>query len=138
MTACADGLYFCEDFEGSATGTPSSTRWTIESRAATAAIETARARGKQALHLSTTDNGAAFIVPSSFKPTGNSFFGRMWVWVDAFPTKPDYAHFTLVEAGGANSSTDIAIPSPITISRTFVGEPAFIPASGAGAEEELS
>lgn len=104
-SACADGLYFCENFEGSATGTASSTRWTIESRAATATVETTRARGKQALHLSTSDNGAAFLVPSSFKPAGNSFFGRMWVWVDAFPTKPDYAHFTLVEASGANSGT---------------------------------
>lgn len=63
------------------------------------------ARGKQALHLATTDNGMAFVVPTSFAPTGNSFFGRMWVWVDAFPTKPDYAHFTLVEAAGSGNST---------------------------------
>jgi endoglucanase len=29
----------------------------------------------------------------------------MWVWVDAFPSKPDYAHFTLVEASGTGNST---------------------------------
>lgn len=47
----------------------------------------------------------AFLVPTRFAPPGNSFFGRMWVWVDAFPTRPDYAHFTLVEAAGSGNNT---------------------------------
>jgi aryl-phospho-beta-D-glucosidase BglC (GH1 family) len=57
------------------------------------------------LHLNTVDNGMAFLVPTSFAPTGNSFYGRMWAWVDAFPTRPDYAHFTMVEASGTGNST---------------------------------
>ena len=68
-------------------------------------MDATHARGRQALHVSATDNGMAFVVPRQFKPAGNSFFGRMWVWVDAFPTRPDYAHFTLVEAAGAGSGT---------------------------------
>jgi len=63
------------------------------------------ARGKNALHLNTTANGMAFLVPTNFAPPGNSFFGRMWVWVSAFPTKPDYAHFTLVDASGTGNTT---------------------------------
>ena len=47
----------------------------------------------------------AFLVPTSFAPTGNSFYGRMWMWVDAFPTKPDYAHFTMVEASGTGDGS---------------------------------
>ena len=57
------------------------------------------------MHLNTTGNGLAFLVPTNFAPPGNSFFGRMWLWVSAFPTKPDYAHFTLVEASGTGTST---------------------------------
>jgi hypothetical protein len=31
----------------------------------------------------------------------------MWLWVDAFPTAPDYAHFTMVEAAGTGNSTKV-------------------------------
>ena len=109
-TACANGLYFCEDFESSPMGAATSTKWSIDSRAATATVDAVNKRGTRALHLTTQDNGMAFLVPASFKPSGNSHFGRMWVWVDAFPTKPDYAHFTLVEAAGNNSN---AVVRPI-------------------------
>lgn len=104
-SACGGALLFCEDFESAAAGAAASSKWTIDSRAATATIDTVHARGKQALHLKMTDNGMAFVVPTTFAPPGNSFFGRMWAWVDAFPTKPDYAHFTMVEASGSGNGT---------------------------------
>jgi hypothetical protein len=48
-------------------------------------------------------NGRAYIQTLSFAPPGNSFWGRMYLWVDAFPTAPNYAHYTLVEAAGTGA-----------------------------------
>lgn len=102
---CTDADLFCENFESISGSDATSSNWSIESRAATASIDSVHARGTKALHLNTTDNGMAFLVPNSFTPANNSFYGRMWLWVDKFPTKPDYAHFTMVEASGTGSST---------------------------------
>lgn len=105
--ACSGTYLFCEDFESASVGTASSSKWTIESRQATTTVDTVHARGKNALHLSVEAGGVGFLIPNTFAPVGNSFFGRMWVWVDAFPTKPDYAHFTLVEATGTGNGTAV-------------------------------
>jgi hypothetical protein len=103
---CSSGTYFfCEDFESSASGAATSAKWNIDTYSGTATIDATHARGAKALHLHTIDNGRAFLLPKSFAPTGNSFFGRMWIWVDAFPSKPDYAHFTMVEASGTGNNT---------------------------------
>jgi cytochrome c553 len=107
---CKGGELFCEDFESFTSSTATSTAWTIENDNpgnASVSIDGTHARGNKALHLSTTDSGMAFLVPTKFSPPGNSFYGRMWIWVDAFPTKPDYAHFTMVEASGADSGTKV-------------------------------
>ncbi len=99
---CADpSLLFCEDFEALAPGEANSARWTTEASAGSLTIDAVHARGTQALHVHTTGNGRARLLVPAFAPPGNSFFGRMHVWVTAFPTAPDYAHFTLVEAAGA-------------------------------------
>ena len=104
-SGCSSGTYlFCEDFESSASGAASSANWNIDTNG-TASIDATHARGNKALHLHTTDNGRAFLLPKSFAPPGNSFYGRMWIWVDAFPTKPDFAHFTMVEALGTGNNT---------------------------------
>jgi hypothetical protein len=105
---CSSGTYFfCEDFESLASGAATSTKWNIDTGAGTATIDATHARGSKALHLHTIDNGRAFLLPKNFSPTGNSFFGRMWIWVDAFPIKPDYAHFTMVEASGTGNNEHI-------------------------------
>jgi endoglucanase len=98
-------LLFCEDFESSALGTPSSAAWTIERNNSAVTIDATHARGGKALHITAPGGASAFLVPNAFAPANNSFFGRMWVWVDAFPTRPDYAHFTLVEASGTGNGT---------------------------------
>lgn len=104
-SGCSSGTYlFCEDFESSASAAASSANWNIDTTG-TASIDATHARGNKALHLHTTDNGRAFLLPKSFAPPGNSFFGRMWIWVDAFPTQPDFAHFTMVEALGTGNNT---------------------------------
>jgi hypothetical protein len=52
----------------------------------------------------TEDNGRAFLRVDDLAAPGNHFFGRMRLRVDAFPTAPDWAHFTLVEATGSGSA----------------------------------
>ncbi len=99
---CADAtLLFCEDFESLVPGAASSASWTTETSGGSLTIDAVHARGTQALHVHTTGSGRARLQVPSFAPPDNSFFGRMHVWVTAFPTAPDYAHFTLVEAAGA-------------------------------------
>jgi hypothetical protein len=56
--------------------------------------------GTRSLHLSPNGGQNARIVLSSFAPPGNSFYGRMNVFVQQFPTAPAYSHFVLVEVAG--------------------------------------
>ncbi len=98
---CADpGLLFCDDFEDLAPGSATSARWTPETQSGELTIDGTHARGARALHVHTTGNGRGLIRVNGFAPPANSFFARAHLWVDAFPTAPDYAHFTLVELAG--------------------------------------
>jgi hypothetical protein len=102
------GLSFCEDFEALAVGTATnatSTAWDVESANGAVAIDATHARGQHAVKLSTTANGRARIMVSGLAPVDNSLFGVMHAWVTAFPTMPDYAHYTLVEFAGTGSGT---------------------------------
>ncbi|MTE17932.1 hypothetical protein F0L17_02045 [Streptomyces sp. TRM43335] len=104
---CAAGaaLLFCEDFEDLPRGAGTSPNWGVDTRHGTLAVEVDRGRGgkhrhNRVLRLRTEGNGHAFVEVDDFDAPGNGFFGRMRVRVDAFPTVPDWAHFTLVEAVG--------------------------------------
>jgi hypothetical protein len=101
MTGCAGSTaLFCEDFESLAVGPAMSTRWDANAGAAgSITIDDARARGARSLHLHTDGNSWAFL-GLDFAPPNNSFFGRVYVYVTTFPSAPDWAHFTLVEATG--------------------------------------
>ncbi|GGM17804.1 MULTISPECIES: hypothetical protein [Micromonospora] len=101
--SCTDRLLFCEDFERLPTGGASSLNWGIDTRNGTLTVERAK-RGNQVLHVRTVDNGRAFLRVDDFAAPGNRFYGRMRLRVDAFPTAPDWAHFTLVEATGTGSA----------------------------------
>lgn len=113
VSSCQGGTFlFCEDFEALADGTATSAQWTIaQSTGASAVIEatpnantTPKTLGQKALHLHIAEadgsGGFSFLLPKSFAAPNNSFFGRVWVWVDNVPTAPDFAHFTLVEGVG--------------------------------------
>jgi hypothetical protein len=101
--ACAGpGLLFCEDFDRLPAGA-SSLDWGIDTRNGTLTVERGR-RGGKVLHVHTRDNGRAFLRVDDFAAPGNRFYGRMRLRVDAFPTAPDWAHFTLVEATGSGSA----------------------------------
>ncbi len=113
VSSCEGGTFlFCEDFEALSAGTATSDQWTIaQSTGASAVIEAtpnantiAKPLGQKALHLHIAEadggGGFSFLIPKPFTAPNNSFFGRVWVWVDDVPTAPDFAHFTLVEGVG--------------------------------------
>ena len=104
VRACAgSGVLFCENFDRLPSGGASSLNWGIDTRNGTLTVE------RKALHVHTVDNGRAFLRVDDLAAPGNHFFGRMRLRVDAFPTAPDWAHFTLVEATGTGS-TEIVRP----------------------------
>ncbi|WP_165990247.1 hypothetical protein [Streptomyces sp. YIM 98790] len=94
-------LLFCEDFEDLPRGAGTSLDWGVDTRHGTLAVTRERGRHRgQVLSLHTEGNGHAFLEVDDFSAPGNSFYGRMRVYVEEFPTAPDWAHFTLVEATG--------------------------------------
>lgn len=99
----AGTLAFCEDFEHLPTGGASSMAWGVDTRNGTLTVERGR-RGGRVLHVHTADNGRAFLVADDLAVPGDQLYGRMRFRVAAFPTAPDWAHFTLVEATGTGSA----------------------------------
>jgi len=99
------GLLFCEDFEALPLGAATSTAWTTEAAAGQLAIDATHARGQHALKVTTTGNGRARLQKAGLALPGNSVWGTMHVWVTAFPTAPDYAHYTLVELAGTGNTS---------------------------------
>jgi hypothetical protein len=97
------GALFCEDFESYAVGgLPAGAPWASETGGGgTLSIDGTNVRGTRSLHVRTADGGHGYIRVNNFSPPGNSFFGRVELMVNSFPTSPDYAHFVLVETTGA-------------------------------------
>lgn len=93
-------LLFCEDFQAMPVGGASSLRWGIDTEHGTLTVERDGRRGQKALRVHTEGNGRAFLKVDDFAAPGNSFYGRVRLRVGAFPTAPDWAHYTLVEATG--------------------------------------
>lgn len=93
------GLLFCEDFQRLPVGAGTSLAWGVDTRNGSLAVERDR-RGQKVLHARVEGNGRAFLKVDDFAAPGNSFYGRTRVKVAAFPTAPDWAHYTLIEATG--------------------------------------
>jgi len=103
---CTGTELFCEDFESLATGDPSSDTWSAVGNGSLTIVDDRTFAGERALQVHTDENGWAFMrVP--FSPPGNSFFGRMRVWVSEFPSAPNWAHYTLVELRGSGGGTRV-------------------------------
>ncbi|GIH22814.1 hypothetical protein Aph01nite_11240 [Acrocarpospora phusangensis] len=99
---CAKGTFlFCEDFQSLPVGAAGSLRWGIDTKHGTLTVERAGRHGEKVLRVHTEGNGRAFLKVDDFAAPGNSFYGRVRLRVSAFPTAPDWAHYTLVEATGA-------------------------------------
>ncbi|WP_129840611.1 hypothetical protein [Streptomyces sp. RFCAC02] len=92
-------LLFCENFDDLPRGGAASLDWGVDTEHGTLTVERGRG-GDQVLRVHTEGNSHAFLEVDGFSAPGNSFWGRLRVRVDAFPTAPDWAHFTLVEATG--------------------------------------
>ena len=99
------GLLFCEDFEALPLGPATSTAWTTEAANGQLMIDATHARGQHALKVTTTGNGRARLQKAGLAPTNNSLWGTAHIWVTAFPTAPDYAHYTLVELAGTGNTS---------------------------------
>ena len=100
--SCPRGVLFCEDFERLPRGGPSTLNWGVDTRTAPSpwsvpatATGPAHTHGRQRTRL----------------PAGGRLRGARQPFLRpdaaarrAFPTAPDWAHFTLVEATGTDSS----------------------------------
>jgi hypothetical protein len=100
---------FCENFDRLPLGGASSLDWGIDTRNGTLTVERGADRRGKVLHVRTVDNGRAFLRVDDLAVPASGFFGRMRLRVRAFPTAPDWAHFTLVEATGTGS-TEVVRP----------------------------
>ncbi|MFI2430495.1 hypothetical protein [Streptomyces sp. NPDC018693] len=75
--------------------------WTSDtSHGSLTVVPSSTGHGRE-LAVRTQGNGRAFLVLSDLAPPGNSLWGRVRLRVDAFPTAPDWAHWTLAEASGS-------------------------------------
>jgi hypothetical protein len=98
--SCASAeLLFCEDFQSLPPGGATSLKWGVDTKHGTLTVEKGR-RGQKVLHVHTERNGRAFLKVDDFAAPGNSFYGRVRLKADAFPRKPDWVHYTLIEATG--------------------------------------
>jgi hypothetical protein len=102
------GFALCEDFES---GTLDTATW--NPRGAAPTIETTRAaRGAYSAHFHTTDNGLAYITETKTFPAPNdTYYARVFVWFEALPTAPAWAHWTIsgAQAGMAQDAPEIRI-----------------------------
>ncbi len=104
-TRCAKlNAQLCEDFE---TGKLDDKLWEVGGNAPI--IDAGKAmRGTHSAHFHTDNNGLSFIKEKkTFPAVNNTFWGRMFFYVDALPVTPDYAHFTIIEAAGTGDSSAV-------------------------------
>ena len=103
---CTGEFDLCEDFEGAELDT---NRWEIQGDAPT--LDAARAaRGSKSAHFHTEDNGHSLIRESAtFPAANNSYWARIFVYIDALPTAPDWAHWTISGAVGSGTDAEIRV-----------------------------
>jgi hypothetical protein len=99
-------LLLCEGFESASLD---SSIWsTMMSKPS---IDDARAaRGGKSLHVHTTATGASGIQTTKIFPRAEGhYYGRMFVYFDALPTSPQWAHWTIVGANPKSGSGEIRV-----------------------------
>ncbi|MFF0160723.1 hypothetical protein ACFYRY_24790 [Streptomyces sp. NPDC005263] len=79
--------------------------WTTDTSDGSLTVEPSTTGHGRELRLRTEGNGRAFLVLSDLAPAGNSFWARLRLRVDRFPTAPDWAHWTIAEASGSDAPT---------------------------------
>lgn len=104
-TRCAKlDVQLCEDFES---GTLDETIWQVGGTPPV--IDQGKSmRGARSAHFHADLNGRSYIKETkTFPAVNNTFWGRMFFYVDAMPVTPDYAHFTIIEAAGTGDSSKV-------------------------------
>jgi hypothetical protein len=101
-------VQICEDFES---GTFDTSTWQLNQSTAgdTPTIDTMHAaRGTKAAHFHAANNDFSYISETKTFPEPNdTFWGRMFFYIDALPVTPDGAHFTLLEAAGTGDTSKV-------------------------------
>ncbi|MEY4515239.1 MAG: hypothetical protein RLZZ450_7361 [Pseudomonadota bacterium] len=104
------GALFCDDFEGQAAGSQPGPAWSYPFGYKPVIDETRAARGKKSLHFSIASGMPAQIEEKqTFPAAGNSFYGRMFVWLGALPTSASMARYTLVGGRGTGSGNEVRL-----------------------------
>jgi hypothetical protein len=113
-------LWFCDGFEGDAidasTWQPLQTMPSLDSAHV--------ARGAKSLHMHTTATGASGLTISKFFASApGHYYGRLFVWFDALPTRPQWAHWTIVGANPTQGAGENRVGGQFdgTINRWGVG-----------------
>jgi hypothetical protein len=100
LTPCENGALFCENFDGLALGAlPVGFNGMQPERAVSVITDPARGQVLQVQSGATYGNKAGIFL-NDFAPPNNSYFGRIFVNVAAFPVA-DADHWVIVEATGA-------------------------------------
>ncbi|GAB3005669.1 hypothetical protein GCM10023080_084170 [Streptomyces pseudoechinosporeus] len=79
--------------------------WTTDAEGGALTVAPSTTGHGRELRIRTEGNGRAFVVFDDLAPPGNSFWARLRLRVDAFPSAPDWAHWTIAEASGSDSPT---------------------------------
>lgn len=79
--------------------------WTADTSDGTLTVAPSSTGQGRELRIRTEGNGRAFLVFDRPATPGNSYWARMRLRIDAFPTAPDWAHWTVAEASGSDSPT---------------------------------
>jgi hypothetical protein len=99
---CTSDFDFCEDFEGSAV----KSEWTPQGSAPT--LETVRAaRGQKSAHFTAQNDGLS-VLRYAFEARA-SYYGRLFVYFEALPTAPRWAHWTIAAATGTGTDAEIRV-----------------------------
>ena len=98
-------LLLCDSFEDGALDTR-----TWEPINNVTVVSDKAARGSGSLHVHADQNGWSGVRETlTFPAPDNTYFGRMFVWIDAVPIAPDWAHWTLVGAAGSGDTSEIRV-----------------------------
>lgn len=105
------GALLCDDFESEAAGAgPDPAVWSAPYGNPPRIDTTRAARGTKSLYFELAAGTPGPIEEKkTFPIANNTVFGRMFVWIDALPTAPAYAHWTLVNGLGSDLPTEVRL-----------------------------
>jgi hypothetical protein len=103
---CTSSFLLCDGFENAALD---KSVW--QTKFGAPAVDSTRAaRGSHSLHLSTTATGSSGIEVTKIFPTANNdYYGRLFVYFDALPSRPQWAPWTIVGATGSAVAGEIRV-----------------------------